>query len=318
MYLRDGNKTKGFQMNSIPTITRLQALALAGALLFGLAVLFPAAGLARGWGKLEVCMANQHLLMRAWLAYAEDNDSRIVGSGTYEVDGWQTQGYPAWARTGTIRVKNFVACPQNQNGTASFVVVQDEIRGLRRGGLWPYLEAEQPYHCPSDTRYLKASSSGRAGGYRSYSIGCPYNGYAYGDGWATGEYYATVYKTSEISSPGSAIVFVEEMSGMGFNENTWDLFLVGATFPNFWPGDPLACVHNQRSTLGFADGHTEQHLWQDPAVIKTFVDQRTNGNSTPPAPYLFGPNEGGDLCWFVRHYVPRTPQTGTNFYPLPK
>ena len=149
---------------------------------------------------------------------------------------------------------------------------------------------------------------------------CPLNGYAYGDGWATGEYYATVYKTNEISSPGTKIVFVEETGRhRDIMINTWDIYLVGATFPNFWPGDPISCVHNQRSTFGFADGHIELHAWQDKAVIKTFVDQIKNGNNPPfNSAYLFGPGEGGDLSWFVRHYVPRAPQPGYSFYPLPE
>lgn len=298
----------------------IQILAIAGIVTFALAILFPAAGVARSGGKAQVCMANLHLMMRSWLVYAEDNDAQIVGSSTYEADGWQRQGYPAWAPSGTIRVKNYVAMPQDQNGVFRNQEVQDEIRGLKRGGLWPYLESERPYHCPMDVRYLKGGSHGTtAGGYRSYSIGCVYNGYAYGaGGWATGEYYATVYRMTEIVNPSEKIVFLEEQDPDGWNVNTWDIFLVGATFPNFWPGDSLACVHNQRSNFGFADGHIEQRAWQDKAVIKTFMDQRKNGSSTPPAQYLFGPDEGGDLCWFVRHYVPRSPQPGTSFYPLPE
>ncbi|NLH16689.1 MAG: hypothetical protein GX455_08925 [Phycisphaerae bacterium] len=293
-----------------------EILAITGCVAFGLAILFPAAGMARGVAKGNVCMTNLHMLMRSWLAYAEDNNAQIVGSATYEANGWQYQGYPAWAPSGRILVKNFVAMPQDQNGAYRYQEVQDEIRGLKRGGLWPYLENEAAYHCPLDTRYLKPAVTMpmSLGGYRSYSIGCVYNGFAYGNGWATGEYYATVYKTNEIKSPSSKIVFVEEISGMGYNDNTWNLFLMGATFPNYWPGDPLSCLHNQGSPFGFADGHVESRLWRDPAVIKAFTDQVKNGSNPQ---YQFGPGEGADLCWFVRHYVPRTPQPGSGFYPLP-
>jgi prepilin-type processing-associated H-X9-DG protein len=314
-----GNDNEGTACRALTSRRWVEWAAVLGCVGFGLAILFPAAGLARGGGKAQVCLANVHLMMRSWLAYAEDNDSQIVGSATYEWNGWQSRRYPAWAPTTTRSVKNFVGLPHNETHTPSFVALADEIRGIQQGGLWPYLETERVYHCPSDTRYLKQSRYGSWGGYRSYSIGCPLNGYAIGDGWATGEYYAAVYKTNEITSPGTKIVFVEEMSALGYNDNAWDIFLSMATFPNFWPGDSLACVHNQRSTLGFADGHTEQHLWQDQAVIKTFTDQVTNGSNPPSNPqYLFGPNEGADLCWFVRHYVPREPQPGTNFYPLPR
>ena len=57
----------------------MECAAVLGCVGFGLAILFPAAGMARGGGKAEVCMANLHMMMRSWLAYAEDNDSQIVG-----------------------------------------------------------------------------------------------------------------------------------------------------------------------------------------------------------------------------------------------
>jgi hypothetical protein len=136
------------------------------------------------------------------------------------------------------------------------------------------------------------------------------NGYAAGAGWATGEYYACIYKTNEITAPGSKILFVEETEGSGYNENTWDIFLLGAALPNYWPGDPLSCVHNMRSTISFTDGHAEKRLWEDKTVVRTFKDQAKNN----PA-YAFTANEGEDLCWFVRHYIPRIPTLGA-FYPL--
>ncbi len=278
----------------------LEWIVVAGCVGFGLAILFPAAGLARGWGKLEVCMANVHILGRAWLAYAENNDSQIVGSATYEADGWQQHGYPAWAPSGSqIRVKNFVAMPQDQNGVyRNNLEIQDEYRGLRRGGLWPYIETEQVYHCPSDFRFTKSPASGGAGkgGYRSYSIGCPYNGYAVGEGWATGEYNYTVYRTTEIINPEDKIVFLEEQDPDGWNVNTFDIFL---TITNRWPGDPLAMEHNRRSQFGYADGHVAVYAWKDPTNLFVFENHLKNS----PA-YLYGPNEGQDLAWFVQHYLP--------------
>jgi prepilin-type processing-associated H-X9-DG protein len=305
-------------MKTTSNIPLRDFLALLAVIALAVMIAFPAASTARSSGKSTLCLANLHILGKAWLGYAEDNDSRIVGSATYEWDGWQTKRYPAWAPTTTIRVRNFVGVPHNaQTHADSYASVDNEIRGIQQGGLWPYIEMQQPYRCPTDSRYLKKAprNPNRWGGYRTYSIGCPLNGYANGDGWATGEYYATVYKSGEIVSPESKMVFVEETEASGYNENTWDIFLIGSTFPNYWPGDPLYCAHNRQTSLGFADGHVELHLWQDPAVIRTFVDQVKNNPL-----YSFSAAEGADLCWFVRHYIPRPPESQFQgqFYPLPK
>jgi len=276
----------------------LECAAAIAIVVFALALLFPMASLARSSGKSVLCFANLHILGKAWLLYAEDNEMNIVGSATYEEDGWQTHRYPAWAPTGNIRVKNFVASPQDQNGIYRNNLEIDEYRGIRRGGLWPYIETIASYHCPSDIRYLSHPdfSPNSFGGFRSYSIGCPYNGYAAGEGWNTGEYFATVYKTGEIKAPSSKIVFVEEQNAGGWNANTWDIFLNDASR---WPGDPIACPHQKKSNFNFADGHVEPHAWKDLTTLAVFERQLTNTNLYP-----YMQNEGTDLTWFVSHYIP--------------
>ncbi len=304
------NRKKAFTLIELLVVIAIVAILLS--------VLIPALNFAKVQAGAAVCLANLNGLTKCYVLYAEDNDTNIAGSATYEWNGWQNQGYPAWAPTGTHRVKNFVGVPHNETTKADdYTNVKAEHNGIQNGGLFPYATSIKIYHCPSDKRYLKNATrnSARWGGYRTYSIGGPLNGYAVGSGWATGEYYACVYKLPEISTPGSKIVFVEETEGSGYNENTWNIFLLGSAFPNYWPGDPLSCVHNMRSTLGFADGHAEKRQWVDKTVIKCFVEQRKNDSSL-----TFLANEGEDLAWFVRHYIPRQPQSQfqSQFYPLPK
>jgi prepilin-type N-terminal cleavage/methylation domain-containing protein len=303
----------------LKAFTLIELLVVIAIIAILLAVLIPALNFAKVQAGGAVCLANLAGLSKTWVLYAEDNNSNITGSATYEWDGWQVQGYPAWApviQPVPYRVKNFVGVPHNEAHADDYSTLKAEYRGIENGGLFPYASSLKIYHCPSDKRYLKPAVTGRWGGYRTYSLGCTLNGYAAGAGWATGEYYACIYKTNEITSPGSKILFVEETEGSGYNENTWDLFLLGTTFPNFWPGDPLSCVHNMRSTVSFTDGHAEKRQWIDKSVINTFVDQVKNGNTAPSNPkYIFTATEGADLSWFVRHYIPRRPTLGT-FYPL--
>jgi prepilin-type N-terminal cleavage/methylation domain-containing protein len=317
----DFNRKANGMMNKpghLKAFTLIELLVVIAIIAILLSVLIPALNFAKVQAGGAVCMSNLSGLSKTWVLYAEENDSKIVGSATYEWDGWQTQRYPAWAPVSDLRVKNFVGVPHNEARADDYTNLKAEYRGIENGGLFPYASSLKIYHCPSDKRYLKLASrnAARWGGYRTYSLGCTLNGYANGAGWATGEYYACVYKTNEITAPGSKILFVEETEGSGYNENTWDLFLLGTTFPNFWPGDPLSCVHNMRSTLSFTDGHAEKRQWVDKSVINTFVDQQKNGNAAPAdQKYIFKATEGEDLSWFVRHYIPRSPTTGT-FYPL--
>ena len=219
-------------MKSNPTITRIQAVALAAVILFALALLFPAASTARSGGKSH-CLANLHLLGRAWLLYAEDNDSTLVRIVTYGADGWQTHGYPAWARTTTIRVKNFVAYPQDENRQISatkhwkmkFVASSRAACGLSIP-RHPIIYTTRPL---LETGVQSICSSNPKRWLRTYSLGNVYNGYSINEGWNTGEMYATVYKTGEIKSPSTKLVFLEETDGQGYNMNVWDIFLNDAT-----------------------------------------------------------------------------------------
>ncbi|OHB54542.1 MAG: hypothetical protein A2173_01195 [Planctomycetes bacterium RBG_13_44_8b] len=56
---------------------------------------------------------------------------------------------------------------------------------------------------------------------------------------------------------------MEDIDPRGDNVGSWQI--------NYTPAqwiDPLAMWHNRKTTLGFADGHSEMHKWND----KSFID----------------------------------------------
>jgi prepilin-type processing-associated H-X9-DG protein len=85
----------------------------------------------------------------------------------------------------------------------------------------------------------------------------------------------------EIANPAQKYVFVEET-----DDRTWN---VGSWIMNYNAGrwiDPLAGWHNDRSTLGFADGHAAKIRWQDDRTIEMNEKQLFNQNH-PDSPDMF-------------------------------
>ena len=67
----------------------------------------------------------------------------------------------------------------------------------------------------------------------------------------------------------------------------------GDNYNSWW--DWPAYYHNDMSTLGFADGHAEKHIWRDKRTIELMRDP-TYGT------YIQPNNE--DLIWMIRGYLP--------------
>ncbi|MBN1127287.1 MAG: hypothetical protein JXA82_19960 [Sedimentisphaerales bacterium] len=283
---------------SIPVLDAVLVIVL---VLFALMILYPMTGQARQHSKATVCMVNSRLMTRAWLAYAGDNDDKLIGSSAYNTTGYQTQYYPTQAPTTTRLMWNFVGRPHDENGNARNDVLEDEIRGFQVGGLWSYIENPKVYHCPEDQRflgppinsYIMQQGWGEKGGYRTYSLGAVLNGYMSAEtGRNTGEYLVTVYKTSEIINPAQKIVFIEETDSYGYNGNTWNMFL---NYRSTW-GDPFAVLHHDKSTLSFADGHTELHGWLEESTFKMATYNVKE--------YMIPADEPQDYDWFKRAYIP--------------
>jgi prepilin-type N-terminal cleavage/methylation domain-containing protein/prepilin-type processing-associated H-X9-DG protein len=277
--------------------TLIELLVVIAIIAMLLAILVPALQTAKQTAGAAVCQSNEKQILNAWIIYAEENHSKLCGSGTQ-----YPAMYPEASMNADDSYYDWVASPVTADGTAptSGKTVEDEIRGIERGSLYPYYKVAKLTHCPLDNRYRKSPTNpayGGDGGYRTYSFilhaNQHWDPYYQTSGWAVKS--EIFHKLSEFKNSGSKFVLVEENDNRGFNEGSWVMVTTTGS-PSFV--DPFAVIHNKRSILGFADGHAEKQVWKDPDTMQ-YSDDITTGKRT-----TFGFSDPGnvDLEWLANHY----------------
>ena len=258
-------------MRSKNGFTLIELLVVIAIIALLLAVLVPSLQTAKQMAQGTVCMAHLRGLSMGFYLYAEDNNSRVAISS----QGYDDQGSRRWVG----RPQDIYGTETNDNST-----VEDKEHGIRAGSMFPYVETVKAYHCAGDKRFRLNVNSGK-GAYRSFSmpetIGTVDNS---GDpieftvNSVSGASFniTSIIKYSDFRTPGSKYVFIEENythgSGTsttgppnrGFNLNVW----------SFWRDDryeswhdPLAPWHNDRTNLGYVDGHAEKLVWKDKRTV---------------------------------------------------
>lgn len=228
-------------------------------------------------------------MSQAWHVYQDDNDSKLCGGNTYNNDQW-------------------IGPPIDNNGTAHanldyLATLEEEIRGYEKGQLWPYLMNYKIFHCPSDNRYEQFDR-----GYRTTSIQGMMNGESWNHDPATSPPEGYVEKASQIVSPGDKYVFIENVDPRGWNGGSWIMGNPGGDQPNWI--DPIAIFHNDRSTLGFADGHAEKQTWIGDGPNETIEWAHEATACDNPDSFQFNKpvnwntREGEDVLWLAKGYIP--------------
>ncbi len=274
-------------MKQDSALTWLQTLALAAVILFALALLFPMTTTARSGGRSILCMTNLHILGKAWLAYQEDNDGKLVNGHVPRSSVYANTPY--WLTTSSFSgpYKDnawWVNPPHQPDGTYAggswdgFVCsLADEDNGIRSGKLFPYVGSSAAYHCPADLSWRRTKYRG---GKRSYTITAVMHGDLPNDP-DTADLY------SQIVRPSEKMVFVENTDTRGWNMGCWCLWASPAPM---WV-DALPVFHGTFSVFGFADGHAEFHTWQN-------ILEQDGLRSVAP-------NPSPDLYFLASRYLPK-------------
>ncbi len=240
---------KGFTLIELLVVIAIIALLLA--------IILPALDKVKMQAKTLVCKVNCRSLAVTWALYALENDDNIVSSYT---------GYGGF--TDYLNIPNPPYCANpwvgwagypNESSAGSATNKRRQTQALEHGKLYPYLEAPKAYSCPASKRYeIRAYSIIEILGYQEPDNVPPRLGNL-----------AIVTKTTQIKSPGTRIVFLDEGEAsfagytMWYNAHVW------------WDYPPIR--HDNGVTLGYVDGHADFYKWKDQQTIKAGEAGETGG-----------------------------------------
>jgi prepilin-type N-terminal cleavage/methylation domain-containing protein/prepilin-type processing-associated H-X9-DG protein len=212
-------------MSTRKAFTLVELLVVIAIIALLMAILMPALERAREQGKRVVCLNNLRQLMMAWLAYADENDGKIVRGDIREHDGDHTNEVP-WVE------KDW---PRNS-------LTDDQmIQAVKAGALFPYTKNIRLYRCPNAV----------FGEWRTYAVVDAMNA----DNLDAPANMMLKHR-SEILKPAYRTVFVDDSGATPMG--AWSIHY---TRPSWWDEPPNR--HGDGGTWAFSDGHTEYWKWQD-------------------------------------------------------
>lgn len=246
--------------------TLIELLVVIAIIAILMAILMPALRAVKDQGRRIHCVSNVRTLAMGWFMYQDDNDNMLVSGNV-----------PRSAQFNDSPDTFWVEPPQGPLGsyTGEQPILEDELRGIERGGLFPYVKDVDVYRCPADDRKRDPDRAT----FRSFSIAGGMNGeerYNYTE--------RGIIKYTEIRNPATKYVFVEEADPRQWNMGSWIIYPTGDSWC-----DPLTVWHGNRSCLGWADGRAEMHRWLDERTIEMaeiFADQGGWSPNHPDSPDL--------------------------------
>jgi len=224
-----------------------------------IALLIPVLRSARELGHRTVCLSNLRQLTLAWLAYAEQHDSKLVSGCAFgtRIKRYMLQG---WAG-------NYFSPPGTPPPPSG--IRHPWLAYPDKGALWPWIQDVKIYRC----------RRGRPGHAVTYATviaanGADVEGTYMEDtgGWdltksgkRLGRTVLKLTKMTDIVSPGASYraVFIDT----GQTPTSSD-FYVHYLYPQWKFHSPPPVRHGDGTTLSMADGHTEYWKWKGRETVK--------------------------------------------------
>ena len=230
------SKGKGFTLIELLVVISIIAMLIA--------LIIPSLRSARELGHRAVCLSNLKQLTLAWVAYAVENDSKIVLGSPFTISGY-TRGWLGRA----------FLFPESRSAV---------IADPNKGALWPWIKNVDIYRCPrglkghAATYCTVVAARGRLveGTYMEYISGSGLTAI----GKRVGSTVLRLTRLTDIVSPGAGqrAVFIDK----GYTPVGGNDFYVNYHYPEWRQQSPPPKHHNGGVTLSMADGHAEYWKWK--------------------------------------------------------
>jgi prepilin-type processing-associated H-X9-DG protein len=218
-----------------------------------LAIFIPTLRAARERGQRVVCLSNLHQLTLAWIAYADQHDSRLVCGRAWgeDIEGGR------WRLHGWMGLAFFL--PRSRS---------DLMDNPDKGTLWPYLRDVDVYRCPRG-REGHAATYGivsSANGTRIEGTFVPDSGGSEvtNVGVRVGSTVLRLTRLTDIVSPGPAAraVFLD----VGQTPDGGQIYYY--LKPEWYGTSPPPTRHATGTTISMADGHAEYWRWAGRETVR--------------------------------------------------
>jgi len=234
--------------------TLIELLVVIAVIALLMAILVPVLRSARELGQRTVCLSNLRQLTLAWVAYAEQYDSKIVLGRAFGAQGSRPL------------LRGWVGYDFSPPGGSRPPWKPDPDKGA----LWPYLKDMKIYRCPR----------GRPGHAVTYATVVAANGvnvegtyvpdtgghrFLFEPSKRVGSTVLRLTRLTDIISPGAAqrAVFIDQ----GHRPSSPD-FNVHYLYPMWRRHSPPPIQHRDGTTLSMADGHVEYWKWKGRETVK--------------------------------------------------